>query len=163
MADKLLPVELILPMLAAAPQQISALTAGLPPDWLQAEPLGGGWSASDVLAHLRSCADVWGRNIATILAEERPSIRAVSPRAYIQKTDYPLQPFPSSLQAFTTQRAGLLAVLEPLPAEAWAREATVKAVGRPSVRTVHTFADRLARHEREHIRQIAAIAASLRG
>ena len=116
-----------------------------------------------MLAHLRACADVWGSYIARILSEDRPAIRAVSPRTYIKQTDYLEQDFQPSLQAFITQRADLLAVLESLAPERWERQAIVTAVGKPIVRTVHTYSDRLARHEREHVRQIQQIAEAMRG
>ena len=60
-----------------------------------------------------------GDCIATILAEDRPTIRAVNPRTWIKKTDYPNLEFRPSLRAFTTQRADLLAVLKALPPEGW--------------------------------------------
>jgi len=47
------------------------------------------WSASDVLAHLRSCADVWGGYMMRILAEDRPTVHAVNPTTWIRQTDYP--------------------------------------------------------------------------
>lgn len=145
-------------MLTEAPPRIAALTADLKPAQLHTPPNHGEWSANDVLAHLRSCADVWGNYIAVIIAEDMPSIRAVSPRTWIKKTDYPEQEFQRSLQAFTDQRAGQLAVLESLAPEGWARSATVTAVGKPIARTVHTYAERLAVHERSHVSQLEHIA-----
>jgi len=61
------------------------------------------------------------------------------------------------LHAFATQRTDLLAVLEPLVHEDWSRTATVTGAGKPLVRTVHTYAQRLARHERTHVKQIERI------
>lgn len=100
----------------------------------------------------------WGGYIARILSEDRPAIRAVSPRTWIKSTDYTAQEFAPALQSFTAQRAGLLAVLERLPAGGWRRTARVSAVGRVYERSVRDFAERLARHEREHVRQIEGIA-----
>ena len=150
-------VEQILTMLAAAPSRLAGITAGLSPAQLLAPPEPGEWSARDVLAHLRACSDTWGKYIRMILAEDRPAIRAVSPRTWIKQTDYLELEFQPSLQAFTAQRAGLLAVLEPLAPEAWERPAIVTGVGKPIVRTVHTYAERLAVHERDHVRQIERI------
>jgi len=110
-----------------------------------------------VLAHLRSCADVWGNCIAAILAEDRPTLRAVNPRTWIKQTDYPELEFRPSLQSFTMQRADLLAVLQPLPPESWARAATVTGAGRVLERTVLFYAQWLAHHERPHVKQIERI------
>jgi hypothetical protein len=73
----------ILTMLAGTPPRIAVLTAGLPPDQLCATPPDGGWSADDVLAHMRSCADVWGDCIAAIITQDTPTLRAVNPRSWI--------------------------------------------------------------------------------
>ena len=157
-----LPIERILPMLAASPARIAELTRGLTPEQLRAAPAPDEWSANDVLAHLRACADVWGGCIRTILSEDRPTFKAVNPRAWITKTDYLDLDFQQSLRAFTTQRADLLAVLEPLSPTGWARDATVTGAGKPLTRTVLYYADSLAVHERPHLKQIARIASTLR-
>lgn len=157
MPDRSLTIEQVLTLLAAAPPHLAAATAGLAPGRLRAAPNPGEWSANEVLAHLRSCADVWGNCIAAILSADTPVLRAVNPRTWIQKTDYLEQEFQPSLQAFTAQRAGLLAVLKPLAPENWSRSATVTGAGKTLVRTVHSYAQWLATHERPHLKQIERI------
>ena len=152
-----LTIEQVLTLLAETPPRIAALTAGLTPAQLQTTPTPDAWSANDVLAHLRSCADVWGDCIATILAEDRPTLRAVNPTTWIKQTDYPELEFQPSLRSFATQRADLLAVLEPLPHEGWSRAATVTGAGNVLERTVLFYAQWLARHERSHFKQIERI------
>jgi hypothetical protein len=153
----------ILTLLTATPPRIAEFTDCLTPDQYLAAPHPGEWSAIEVLAHLRSCADVWGSCIAVIISEDAPTIRAVNPRTWIKKTDYREQEFEPSLQAFTAQRADLLAMLEPLTPGAWSRAATVTGAGKPLVRTVHFYAQWLAIHERPHIKQIERIAKTMRG
>jgi hypothetical protein len=160
--DKPLTIEQILTMLAATPSRLAALTAGLAPAQLHTAPSPGEWSARDVLAHLRACADMWGKYIVEILSEDRPTIKAVNPTTWIKKTDYREQEFQPSLQAFTTQRASLLAVLKPLAPDAWSRAATVTGAGKPRERTVYTYAQWLANHERPHIKQIERIVNTMR-
>ncbi len=150
-------------MLAAGPGRIAAACSGLPAAQLQAAPEAGEWSANEVLAHMRACADMWGRAIAAILASDHPTLRAINPRTWIKRTDYLSQEFFRSLGAFTTQRAELLAVLEPLPAADWQRGAKVTGAGKPLELTVHSYVNRLALHERPHLKQIERIAQGLRG
>lgn len=138
MYDTPLTIEQILTILAATPVRLADLTEGLSPAQLLASPEPGEWSARDVLAHLRACADMWGKYIVEILSEDRPTIKAVNPTTWIKQTDYREQEFKPSLQAFTTQRAGLLAVLKPLASEAWSRTATVTGAGKPRERSVYT-------------------------
>jgi hypothetical protein len=152
-----LTIEQVMSLLAAAPLRITALTDGLTPGQLRTAPADGEWSTNDVLAHLRACADVWGDCITTILAQDRPTLRAISPRTWITKTDYPAVEFRPSLDSFSRQRDDLLAVLESLPQEAWSRPATVKRSGKTLERTVFSYAQLLARHEQPHIEQIEQI------
>ncbi len=105
---------------------------------------------------------MWGKYIMQILAENRPTIKAVNPTTWIKKTDYREQDFRPSLKAFTAQRAELLAVLEPLPPRAWSRIATVTGAGKPRERAVYTYALWLANHEQSHIKQVERITNKLR-
>lgn len=157
MAEKSLAIEQVLTLLAQAPSRIATLTAELTPNQLQTTPSPAEWSANDVLAHLRSCADVWGNCISTIIAEDMPTIRAVNPTTWIKQTNYRELDFQQSLHAFTTQRAALMAVLEALPQEGWSRAAAVTGAGKPLERTVFSYARRLVIHERPHIKQIERI------
>ena len=84
---------------------------------------------------------MWGKYIAMIIAEDRPTIRAMNPTTWIKSTNYP----------------ELLALLRPLPKAAWSRSATVTGSGRPRERTVLEYARWLANHERSHVKHIARI------
>jgi hypothetical protein len=150
-------IEQTLTLLAETPRRITELTAGLAPGHLHTPPSQDAWSANDVLAHLRSCADVWGKCIAAIIAEERPALRAVSPRTWIKRTNYLELEFMPSLHTYATQRADLLAVLERLPPEGWSRAATVKRAGKVLELTVLSYGQWLTGHERPHIEQIERI------
>jgi hypothetical protein len=155
-------IEQLLAALADAPPLIAELTEGLTADQLRVAPAPGEWSASEVLAHLRSCADVWGQCILTILEQDRPTIKAVNPRTWIEQTGYREENFQTSLQAFVAQRNDLLAVLQPLHPEAWSRSAMVTGAGKVLERTVYSYADWMAEHERPHLKQIRRIASTLR-
>jgi hypothetical protein len=160
--DRPLTLEQMLTMLAATPSRLAGLSEGLSPAQLVAPPKPGEWSARDVLAHLRACSDMWGKYIGEILSEDRPTIKAVNPTTWIKKTDHREQEFKPSLQAFTAQRAGLLAVLKPLEPEAWSRMAMVTGAGKPRERTVYTYAQWLANHEQSHLRQVERIVKTMR-
>ena len=162
MAEHPLTTEQILAMLAAAPQHIAGVTASLAPAQLHTAPASGEWSANDVLAHLRSGADMWGSCMAAILAQDKPVLRAINPRTWIESTDYPDQEFGPSLHAYTAQRRELLTVLEPLTPQQWSRTATVKGAGKTLTRSVQFYAQWLAKHERPHIKQITRIALAMR-
>jgi len=100
--------------------------------------------------------------MVAIIAEDTPTLRAVNPLTWIKKTDYPELEFRPSLRSFATQRADLLAVLEPLPQEGWSRTATVKGAGKVLERTVLFYGQWLARHERQHVKQVERIVNTMR-
>lgn len=162
MAHTTLTVEQTLALLAATPERFAALTTGLTPAQLRTRPSQDEWSANEVLAHVRACADVRGGPILRIIAEEHPTLRAVNPLTWIERTDYLDLEFEVSLRAFAAQRAGLLAALRPLGPEDWARAATVTGAGKPLIRTALGYAQWVAHHERPHVRQMEQIAKALR-
>jgi hypothetical protein len=153
MARRVLTPEEIVAVLRETPHRLNDLTNGVTPARLHTPPEPGEWSVARVLAHLRSCASVWGEAIETITVNDHPTIRAVNPRTWIKTTDYRELEFALSLRAFTAQRRRLLAMLEQLRREDWLRSATVLGAGSPLEATAHSYADRLARHERAHWRQ----------
>ena len=152
-----LTLEQVLTQLRETPMRIAELTADLSLEALQMKPASDEWSANEVLAHLRACADVWGTCMMKIITEDQPTWRAVNPRTWIKQTDYPELDFRPSLHAFTRQRVDLLAVLDSLPIEAWSRAATVTMVGKVLERTMLSYAERLVVHEKPHVRQIERI------
>ena len=162
MPSRSFTLDQILTALAEAPARIAECTVGLTEAQLHAAPGPGEWSANEVLAHLRACADVWGNCIVTIINQDTPTIRAVNPRTWIVGTNYLEQDFQPSLQAFTEQRTGLLAVLGPLRPKVWARSANVIGAGKPLVRTVQSYAQWMMEHERPHLKQIKRITSTVR-
>lgn len=153
----------VLEVLAATPRRIATATASAGPAQLDRRPSPQEWSAAEVLAHLRACSDVWGGCIAQVLRDETPTIRAVNPRTWIDRTDYAVLPFSEHVTAFAAQRAQLLGVLEPLAPAGWQRNAVVIGAGRPLERTVLSYAVWLASHERPHVKQVERTVAALRG
>jgi hypothetical protein len=161
MAQTPLTVAQVLDLLAATPQRIAAATAGLTPAQLRRAEKRGEWSANDVLAHLRSCADARGEFIRAILAADTPTLRAIDPRTWITQTDYPELEFASSFRSFRRQRARLLSFLTSVPQKSWSRTAIVTGGGPARERTVLFYAQWVARHERPHVKQIERITRAL--
>jgi hypothetical protein len=81
----------------------------------------------------------------------------MDPRRWLKDTDYPDLEFRKSLRAYSKQRADLIARLEGLAPKDWVRTAIVMAWGLPLEQDVLHFADRLARHERTHVKQVESI------
>jgi uncharacterized damage-inducible protein DinB len=143
----------LIALLAEAPRRIAAAVAGKPEARLKRRTQAEPWSVSDILAHLRAGADVREKFIRTMLTQDKPVLRYVSPRSYIKKTDYLDLPFAESFQAYRLQRQGLLKMLQDLPPGGWARSTTIKE--RPE--TVLSYAGYLCDHETLHCAQIEAL------
>lgn len=140
-------IEQVLTQLTEQPKTIAKLTADLSRSRLHDAPKHGEWSINDVLAHLRSCSDMWGKYMRTIVAEDRPTIRAMNPRTWIKQTNYPGLEFSTSFRAFREQRAS-----------SWPSSDRYRA-GKPRERTVLDYAQWLANHERSHVKHIARMVA----
>lgn len=150
-------IENVLGLLAAMPRRIASLSRGVEISQLHFRPDPDSWSANDVLAHLRACADVWGKSIVKMITLDHPSLRYVSPRSWIRKTDYLELEFRGSLKAFTDQRRELLKALGSLAIKDWSRSATITTQTRDREETVHNYARQIAEHESAHCQQIEAV------
>ena len=147
-------IRTVLTALAATPKQIARLARGRSPRQLHRKPAADAWSAQEIVAHLRACAEVWGGSIDRMLGEDHPTIRYVSPRGWIRKTDYLEQSFDDSLRAFSDRRATLLKTLKGLDAIGWSRRATFTATTLGRDATVLSYATRIADHEVRHLGQL---------
>src|SRR5262245_569887 len=147
-------IRAVLTTLSETPKQIAAIARGQEDERLHRKPQADAWSAQEIVAHLRACADVWGRSIERMLAEDHPTIRYVSPRGWIKKTDYLQQSFRDALRAFSQQRTVLVGTLSKLGASGWARGATFTATTLGREATVLSYAKRIADHELRHLDQL---------
>ncbi len=89
------------------------------------------WTATDVLAHLRSCADVFLDVVPRIMAADRPRLEVVGPRDVARVGPYRELAFAASLRAFTLQRTTIVAMvraLRPRPARGARSSSSVDAV-----------------------------------
>ena len=147
-------IESILDILSQTPGRIASASMGRDNTRLTLRTEEESWSANDILAHLRSCADVWGRSILAMIQQDHPTLRYVSPRTYIRKTKYPALEFRLSLEGFTRQRFELLQTLKALTLEDWSRGATFTGTTNGREASILSYAQRMARHELEHCEQL---------
>lgn len=152
-------IEKYLGIISATPQRIAQATKDLEDARLQFKSDSKAWSANDILAHLRSCSDLWSHSIYAMLAENEPVFSDIDERKWAKVTRYTELPFAESLKAYSLQRENLLRVLEPLPIESWERAAIIF----ERKHTVFTQTRRMAKHENKHVEQIATLFRNRKG
>ena len=146
-------VQKYLGILSETPQQIAHAVKGFEEEYLQFRANTKSWSANDILAHLRSCADLWTHSIYAMLAENEPVFSDIDERKWAKVTRYAELRFHRSFQAFSLQRESLVIVLKDLPFDSWERSALIF----ERRHTVFTQTRRLAKHETEHLEQLKII------
>ena len=155
--DPHLTREEILALLREAPGRIADAASRVPAADLRTAPAPASGPSSTSSPTCGPAPTSGATRSRVILAEDRPTIRAVSPATRLRGTDYRDQAFDVSFRAFSEQRADLIATLEPLSPEAWDRSAIVTGAGAVLERTLHWYALGLAAHERSHVKQIVRL------
>ena len=151
-------IEQVLKSLADTPDHLAEMIHGIKDDRLYYGKLDPeAWSVNDILAHLRSCAVIWGGDILKMITLDHPTLRYISPRTWIRKTEYLKLEIRTSLAGFIKQREELLKSLKALKIEGWARGATFTGTVKGREQTVLSYARRIAQHEIDHCEQVAAI------
>ena len=143
-------IDQFLKLLAEAPRRIENVTKGLSQARLNLRTQEEPWSVSDILAHLRASADVREKFMQTMLTQDQPVMRYISPRTYIRKTNYLELPFHESFLVYKKQRMKLLKTLRNLSIRDWSRSAIIK----ERKETVLSYTLYLTQHETVHCEQI---------
>jgi hypothetical protein len=142
-----------LALLEATPGRIAACADGLDETRLRESPSKRVWSAVEVLAHLRACADLWSYSIYAMLAEATPTLALLDERRWSKALYYADRSFANALQREKLERAQLIHVLRDLPYESWMRAAVIA----ERRHTVFSQARRMALHEAEHCNQLETL------
>jgi len=143
-------IQKYLALLEENPRCIAAWTFELSEARLSQRPAPGDWSVSEILAHLRACADLWTHSIYAMLAVENPHLPDFDERRWAKAARYTALGFHASFGAYRLERRQLLQVLGELRLEDWSRTALIG--GR--AHSVFSQARRMAKHEAEHCAQM---------
>jgi hypothetical protein len=146
-----------LTFLEATPHRLASASDGIESARLHFKPDENTWSANDILAHLRTCADLWSKSMTAMIEQDWPTLRYVSPRTWVKKTGYLALEFHVSLMAFTAQRSDFVAWLKTLSMQDWSRGATFTGTTQGRNHTVFTYMRRMVKHEIVHCEQIEAL------
>lgn len=147
-------VDQLLSRLAESPVRIVRAVAGRSDEQLSTAASGDGWSAAEVLAHLRASDAIISYRAYAILTRDNPPLADYNERRWAEVAGYAREPFHESLRVFTLCRAELVNMLRQARLEDWQR------VGAHELRgtvTLLGFMTHLAEHEEEHCAQLEAM------
>lgn len=145
--------------LRSLPDQVEAICAGLTEEQMRRAPQDGGWSAIEIICHLRDAAAEEGLRIRRMMEEENPTLAPYDQEAWAAERRYRGEDPSRALTALRAFWTGLAYQLEQLPPEAWDRRGFHPESGPTSVRE---RAQRAAEHARDHLTQLRSLVAALR-
>jgi hypothetical protein len=142
----------LLATLRSTPAALHSLCAGLDTTArAHHHPESTEWGTVEILCHLRDVdAEVNLPRLQRVIQENNPFLAGKDTDPWAVERAYTQQDGQKALQAFTTTRYELLALLDNLPLEGWKRPARHAIFG-PT--TLHELVNFIAGHDRLHIRQ----------
>jgi hypothetical protein len=135
--------------LSATPIILRQLLAGDP----TSRPSGDeGWSAREIVAHLRDCEEIFVQRYTKMAQESEPVIAAFDQEALARDRHYAATDLGAALDAFEQHRGHSLELLRSLDDGGWQRGGKHEEAGRI---TIESFARHSMSHDLAHLRQIA--------
>lgn len=141
-------------VLAATPDRIREMIAGLSQDVLQRSPQPGKWSIAEILAHLADGEIVFAHRLRMILTASPSPLTAFDQNQWAELFDYASAEAEASLEVFAAVRAANVRLVRRVP------EALLQRIGRHEEWGSETAASLLrieAGHDHNHLVQIEAI------
>jgi hypothetical protein len=143
--------DAVLVALASMPDELGRTLTNRPLEDLMQPSRDGGWGVIEILCHLRDWDEIFLDRFRQSVEHERPFLPVYDDELWPIERDYRGQDPRKVFDQFRALRAELVALLEPLPAEAWQRPAEHGAYGEV---TLHWMADHVCDHDREHLDQV---------
>jgi hypothetical protein len=144
----------LLERLVGIPERIAAVVAGWDVAQLRAAGAADGWSAAEILAHIRSSDDITSPRFYAILVRDNPPLPGYDERRWAEVAGYSNARFAPSLTTFRLRRQELVATLSRIAPADWERTGTHEEHG---TITLLDLAEMLVAHEEEHCAQLAAL------
>ena len=149
-----MPLAELRDALAATPDRVAALAAGLDARTLRERPEPGEWSMKEVLAHLMELESrLFLPRFRLMATQDRPRFDAFDPIAWARERDRREGRFEDDLAAFRRARAETLAYLVTLPPGAAERPGLS---GHFGPLTLAQYVTHAADHDLEHLAQMRA-------
>jgi hypothetical protein len=139
--------------ISETPRRVAELLDSLGPDRIDRSPNPGKWSARDIVAHLADCELVFGFRLRQTLAEDHHVCQPFDQDLWAKA--YAAADAQIALAALTALRAWNIALIKCVSPAEMAKPMTHPERG---TMTFQTVVETMAGHDRNHIKQIEAIA-----
>ena len=147
-----------LDVVTETPRRLAQLVATIGPARLNRSPAPGKWSARDILSHLADGEIVFAFRLRQTLAEDHHVIQPFDQDRWAK--NYESCDAQTALAALTAVRAWNLALIRSVKPADMAKPVTHPERG---TMTFQTIVETMAGHDRNHIKQIEAIAGQVAG
>ncbi len=142
-----------LDVISETPRRLAQLVETIGPSRLEVSPAPGKWSARDIISHLADAEIVFSFRLKQTLAEDHHVIQPFDQDLWAKS--YPSCNTQLALAALSAVRAWNLALLQSVKPADLSKPVTHPERG---TMTFQTIVETMAGHDRNHIKQIEAIA-----
>ncbi len=147
-ADRLEIIE----ALKAMPGKLEAEVEGLPDAVLRYRPAEHEWSIKEVVGHLRDGAEVWGKRLFQVFAQNDPAFVSYDQDAYVKERGYQDAELKRVIEEMKRFRLETVNLLDHAPD--WSKLGQWPGVGR---RSLKQLAEALVEAEDGHLGQIRSL------
>jgi hypothetical protein len=144
----------LLERLVGIPERIAAVVAGWDTAQLRMPAAADGWSAAEILAHIRASDDILSPRCYAILVRDNPPLPGYDDRRWAEVAGYVNARFAPSLTTFRLRRQELVSTLSRIAPADWERPGTHEQHG---TITLLDLAEMMVAHEEEHCTELAAL------
>jgi hypothetical protein len=140
--------------LAAVPDRVAELIAGLDEETLRWRPADGEWSMKEVCGHLVVDARTWQERFTLMTTQTDPYLKRFDPVAGVRKGGYQEAPVEKTMDEFRRIRRETVEMLSKLRPEDWERTGRHFSRGRVSVAEACALT---LGHAESHLEQLRAL------
>jgi uncharacterized damage-inducible protein DinB len=137
--------------LAAVPDRVAVLTAGLDDAALRRRPVEGEWSMKEVCGHLVEDARTWQERIALMTTQVDPYLARLDPVVSVREGGYQDAPIGATMDEFRRIRRQTVETLRGLSEDGWQRRGRHWSEGPMTIEQACSVA---LEHAESHIEQI---------
>ena len=147
-------IDPLLGRLGAMPVRLDGLIRDHPDPAAWQRTVDDGWSAAQIVAHLRASDEILTPRIYQMLVRDDPPLPAFDERRWAEVAGYDALPVDVHFARMALRRYELLQLLRGLEPAAWARAGEHEEHGRV---TIFALAAHIAGHEEEHLAQLEQV------